>query len=369
MNLPFCAILLMAHAALCNIPWELMTDLLSIGIIQKVDKTLRFNKDHEFTILQITDLHYGNSDSLNNLNMSITHKLMDLVKPDVVVITGDAVSGDSKGGKTADFFRSKWKKFTKPFLNRKTLYAYVLGNRDHQGDLSYQQIADLDKTHPYSLFAGDPSIDPNSISNYKLEVLSSFPGKENTPSALLWCLDSKDTGCMGVKDSYGCITQNQLDWYTQLSKDTNKKYNQKIDGLAFFHIPTPEFLEMWVHGKTYGGKLEFVSCPKVNTGVIQSFKDNDNVKAVFVGHDHYNDFGGFFEDIELVMCRKTGFGSSGPLSSEGGRVIKLKETLNDKNEVGFTYSHYTMTYKEEVIRPSEPKYRGRFAIITKCAGP
>lgn len=156
-------------------------------------------------------MHYGNNELANTLNISITLKLIDLVKPDIVVITRDAISGQDLFSSRPGFFKSRWEKLTKPFLERQTLYAYVLGNHDHQGDYNYQQIADLDKTHSYSLFAGDATIDPDSISNYKLEVLSSFEDKENTPSALIWCSDTKDTGCMGVKNSYGCITSNQLD--------------------------------------------------------------------------------------------------------------------------------------------------------------
>ena len=63
---------------------------------------------------------------------------------------------------------------TKPFSDLKIPYAYALGNHDHQGNLNYQEIGELDKTHPYSLFKGTTSIDPTSISNYVLEIKSSF---------------------------------------------------------------------------------------------------------------------------------------------------------------------------------------------------
>lgn len=37
----------------------------------KVDKTLKFNENHEFTILQFTDLHYGEDDEKDQNNMNI----------------------------------------------------------------------------------------------------------------------------------------------------------------------------------------------------------------------------------------------------------------------------------------------------------
>lgn len=37
----------------------------------KVNKKLRFNSNHEFTILQFTDLHYGESDEKDEANRRI----------------------------------------------------------------------------------------------------------------------------------------------------------------------------------------------------------------------------------------------------------------------------------------------------------
>lgn len=321
-------------------------------------KTLRFNSDHEFTILQLTDLHYGDSTGRNRMNVDITNKLIDMAKPDMVVITGDAISGYAWDQSTKGFFLKNWKLFTQPFLEKKVLYAYIMGNHDNQADYNYQQIADLEKSHPYSLFAGDSSIDPDSISNYKLEVLSSFENKKHTPSAILWSFDSKDTGCLDVSKSWGCITTNQLDWYTKAGQDMKNTYNQKIDGLAFFHIPTVEFLYLWLFGKTYGFKGESIGCPKRDTGVVRRFIKNDDIKAVFVGHDHDNDFGGNFFGVELVQGHKTGYGSYGPKSSHGGRVIKLKEYLDNKNELKFTYSHHILTHEGEKVYPTDAKWQG-----------
>lgn len=129
----------------------------------------------------------------NIRNMELTKKLIELVKPDVVVVTGDSISGYDWDQKTP-FYKEHWEMFTSPFVETQTLYAYVPGNHDHQADYNYAQIAELEHTNPYSLFAGDPSIDPNSISNYRMDVMSSFPGKETTPSAFLWAFDTRTLG-------------------------------------------------------------------------------------------------------------------------------------------------------------------------------
>jgi len=50
-----------------------------------------------------------------------------------------------------------------------------------------------------------------------------------------------------------------------------------------------------------------------------------NMRAVFVGHDHDNDYGGFLEGVELIYGRKSCFGGYGPPKDviRGGRIIKL----------------------------------------------
>ena len=56
---------------------------------------------------------------------------MKYVNPDMVVLTGDMVSGFAWDKKEKDFFEKRWKMFTKPYLDKKVPYAYALGNHDH----------------------------------------------------------------------------------------------------------------------------------------------------------------------------------------------------------------------------------------------
>ena len=392
-------------------------ELYKLNQKKKVNKTLKFNSLHEFTILQITDLHYGESPLKDSKNMAIQEKLLKYIKPDMVVLTGDMVSGYAWDKKSKDFYFSNWKKFTKSFLEKKILYAYALGNHDHQGDLGYKEIMDLDKTHPYSLFNGNQEIDKNSISNYFLEIKSSFESKKNFTSALLWLFDSKDKGCLGVDDSWGCITDNQIRWYEKMSKkfsyknnnqkvntknnknenkklntkNENKKVNKKIKntnennkknkinenknnkknrknnqsikikGLAFFHIPPPEFKTMYNYYPTYQTKLETVGCPKKNTGFFQRVKKQGNIKGMFCAHDHNNDYGGFYDNIELVYGRKTGYGSYGPDGRQrGARVIKLKEFIDENGNLDFSYSHYILQEDGSIVENGEMRYGDKF---------
>lgn len=54
---------------------------------------------------------------------------------------------------------------------------------------------------------------------------------------------------------------------------------------------------------------EAIACSSVNSGVLQSLISMGDVKAVFIGHDHVNDFCGRLNDI--WFCYGGGFGYHG----------------------------------------------------------
>lgn len=63
-------------------------------------------------------------------------RLINGVKPDLVVITGDAVSGDKWDKKQRVFYHRNWRKFTEAMLFTRTKYIYILGSSDNKGDLT-----------------------------------------------------------------------------------------------------------------------------------------------------------------------------------------------------------------------------------------
>ena len=311
------------------------------NISSQINPTLRFNEDAEFTILYITDLHIGGSTNDDTNSLNSLKSLIKNSKPDLVVLGGDIISGFKWDKIEEKFFYKNWKKFTDIFLNEKIFYAYALGNHDTEGDLNAEEIKKLEETHPYSLFKGDMTLDPESVSNFYLKIFSSFPDRPNEITSLIWIFDSKRHGCMNRKISYACITSPQISWYETESKIFFEKYDKIIFGFSFFHIPIPEFKDLWNKYETYGNKNEYVYCPKKNTGLFESFVKIGNVKGVYVGHDHNNDFGGFMEGVELAYNRKSGYGSYGDLK-KGGRVFKLKEFIDENGNTDFNFNQYIL---------------------------
>lgn len=76
-------------------------------------------------------------------------------------------------------------------------------------------------------------------------------------------------------------------------------------GIAYFHIPLPEYASF--HGSDFTGvKQEKVGSASVNSGFFSTLVETGDVKAVFTGHDHVNDFCGSLKGIKL--CYGGGFG-------------------------------------------------------------
>jgi hypothetical protein len=334
---------------------------------ETVDKTIRFNEDHEFTILQLTDLHYGTERASNENTTKVQRLLIEKVRPDLIVITGDAVSGDAWDKKTKGFFENQWREFTMPYLENKVKYAYVFGNHDTEADLNGIEIGELEKTHPFSLFQGSSSVDSEGYSNYVLPILSSFEGMKDKPSSLLWMFDTRKAGCDGYEDTYGCIDKAQISWYKRQSEFFKHEDGSKITGLGFFHVPLPEFMDVWNTHYTYGSKRENVACPTVNSKAFTEFKAIGNIKGLFCGHDHKNDYGGLYKGIELVYGRISGGGSYTSEMNLGGRVIKLKEELGQRAS-SQTIKFHTYIIQEDgsVIPREEPHWQGYKFFQDKC---
>ena len=303
-------------------------------------------KNGTFTILQITDLHYGDTEEGDDNNVKITEDLIESVKPDVVIVTGDIISGYANDGKP-DFQKNIWKKFTAPFIKNKVYYAFVLGNHDaYDGNLKPEALIELEKASEYSLFKhslgkGFPAF------TYYLPVHSSI--KEDSISAMFWIMNTNANGCRGDLRTWGCMEDKDVKWYRKTSKKMNKYHGKDVHNLAFFHIAIPEYLNLFNEGFFYGTKGDRIGCPTTNTGAFKAFKEG-NIQATFVGHDHNNDFGGWHDGIELVYGRKTGFGGYGPDAGleRGGRVITLIELPQEDGSIKVLRDHYVALPNGEV---------------------
>ncbi|KAH1196224.1 putative inactive purple acid phosphatase 29 [Glycine max] len=105
-------------------------------------------------------------------------------------------------------------------------------------------------------------------------------------------------------------------------------------GLAYFHIPLPEYASFDSSNFT-GVKQEGISSASVNSGFFTTLVEAGDVKAVFTGHDHVNDFCGKLTGIHLCYAGGFGYHAYGKAGwSRRARVVlvSLEKTDNGRWE-------------------------------------
>ncbi|KAK0582481.1 hypothetical protein LWI29_026084 [Acer saccharum] len=157
----------------------------------------------------------------------------------------------------------------------------------------------------------------DGFGNYNLEIGGvKGSGFENKSVLNLYLLDSGDYSTVPSISGYGWIKPSQEMWFQSTSAKLQEQYMSKAaatdedgpaPGLAYFHIPLPEYAILESTNLT-GVKLEpgGISSASVNSGFFTTLVAAGDVKAVFTGHDHLNDFCGMLMDIQL--CYSGGFG-------------------------------------------------------------
>ncbi|MBA0826562.1 hypothetical protein Goarm_011394 [Gossypium armourianum] len=315
----------------------------------QLSQKLRFGRTGEFKILQVADMHYADGKTTPCLNVlpSQVHGCSDLntsafiqrmiqaEKPNLIVFTGDNIFGfeakDSAKSLNAAFA---------PAIAAGIPWAAVLGNHDQQGTLSREGVMKhiVGLKHTLSQFNPSEAHIIDGFGNYNLEVGGvEGSGFANKSVLNLYFLDSGDYSTVPSIPGYGWIKPSQQLWFqrtsaklqvrtsSELSMDAIFGPNNKpflfvsqsaymrppmakksfAPGLVYFHIPLPEFASFEASNFT-GVRQEGISSASINSGFFTTMVEAGDVKAVFTGHDHLNDFCGQMTGIQL--CYAGGFG-------------------------------------------------------------
>lgn len=279
---------------------------------------LSFNSNGKFKILQIADTHYvaGNPRSERALKNVI--QMLDLEKPDLVVHTGDVVYG-----KPAE---ASAREILDPMAQRKIPFIVTFGNHDEEFDKTRKEMLDIVMSIPYNLNTKNEDIYGETNS-----VLTLFSPKAGKIGRVFYFLDSNRSSTIkDIPKSYGHIHFDQIAWYRSQSEAfTKMNGDTPIPSFAFFHIPLPEHKEATfddLNGKTIGTRRELIACSKINSGVFVSMKEMRDVEAIFVGHDHNNDYVTYWNKMLFFFGRFSGCDTVyNDLKPNGARVIELTE--------------------------------------------
>ncbi|GAB2554070.1 metallophosphoesterase family protein [Gracilibacillus alcaliphilus] len=266
-----------------------------------------------FKILQLTDLHFGelphNKEDQQTLAL-IKEKTAE-VQPDLIVVTGDLMwSADTKhSDKTFEALISF-------FNGLETPITITYGNHDTEASVSRSDLRKLEEglVNPVEK---KQSFIVEDRESYCIEIRDG----EDKLCHVLYVIDSGAEDPLQI-GTYEFVHPKQVNWFYETAENYRTEQPDRED-FVFLHIPIPEYEEAWQKGRAVGYKYEGVCSPAVNTGLFTSMLLDKQVKGIFCGHDHDNDYEADYHGIKFCFGRVTGFNCYGELS-RGGRVIELQ---------------------------------------------
>ena len=144
-------------------------------------------------------------------------------------------------GKTPNWYKSIWDRWTTAIYEKKIPYGYTLGNHDSEADLSRREIVKLDMKNPYSYTQLCDEKIPGA-SNYYIPIYSSKDPHKVVMN--IWFFDSLQYDCLGVH-GFGCVPHEAVDWYLETSRRLEVEQGGMKPGVAFMHIPPQEWMFYW----------------------------------------------------------------------------------------------------------------------------
>ena len=265
----------------------------------------------EFRVLQLTDVHIGAgafSAQKDRWALEAVSYLVNSVKPDLVIVTGDIAypvpfqAGTFNNKREAEMFATLMEQlgvyWTITFGNHDT-EVYSLYDREEIATEVY-----MDEKWEHCLFRFGPE-DIGGAGNDIIIVKDA----DNSISQALVTIDSHsytDGDYFGMAWKYDNIHQSQIEWYASEMDKLANEFNggEYVKNLVFFHIPLTEYGKYWneykdnghentdnvtkVYGKA--GESGEKSYPGVSDCQMFETMLTHGGQGTFCGHDHYNNF-------------------------------------------------------------------------------
>lgn len=298
---------------------------------------LRFSPGGTFRIVQFTDTQ--DDHEIDPRTVALMEAVLDDQQPDLVVFTGDNVRS---GPETAPQVREAIRHIAEPVDSRGIPWLVTFGNHDedHTPETGMDREALLAEYMSY----------PNNINRKgpegirgtgNMHVLIMDSSGED-PVFNIWALDSgrysPDTIAGQSVEADGLpgwavIRPDQVSWYHRTSRELEGRYGHPIPALAFFHIPLPEFRLLWQNRERHGvvgERNEEISSGPFNSGLFAAMMDRGDVKGIYVGHDHVNDYEGDYFGIRLGYAANAGFGTYGLDRDDENRLRGARVFILDR---------------------------------------
>ncbi len=195
---------------------------------------LRFNEDGKFKIVQFADCQ----DDMfpRKAMLELMAAALDAEQPDLVVFTGDNITGGGSPGSLLTSMAIKG--IVTPVVEREIPFAVVFGNHDHESGVSKEKQLQMYQSYE-SCLAYDPVPELTGCATYNLPIRS----WDDTKDAFnLWMIDSNEYD--RVNGGYDWVHEDQIDWYKTKSADIAAANGGLVPSLVFQHIVVPEVYEV-----------------------------------------------------------------------------------------------------------------------------
>jgi hypothetical protein len=164
-----------------------------------------------------------------------------------------------------------------------------------------------------------------------------------------------------IFSEYDWIKPSQIELYRELAASERVSTSARWPAaLMFFHIPLIEYSLETPSDSTekrrvcHGEKNEPVSSQGMNLRLLATLAGVGEVKAIFVGHDHLNEYCCVVDGIQLCYGGGTGFGRAygSPDFIRRARVIEWTVNSDNKREIRSWkrfYDDVSVVHSEEVL--------------------
>ncbi len=323
-----------------------------------MNTTIKFNEKGILRVMHITDTHIQDGNAPATL--WLIEKACEKEMPDIAIITGDNVLNYDDEKKTKGYIDRLMGIFSRLGIP----VAVTFGNHDSEvGALSRQQLMEYYSAFPCHV-KNDRGEKPFNSGTYNVPVMSS---DSKDVRFNLWIFDSGD---YDGKGHYGCMSEQDVQWYRNQSDKIKAENDGKtVYSLGFQHIIVPEIYDvltkckkrklysfehiinkgeyyMFSPDETNFGTLNETPCSGGdNFGQFDAMAEKGDVLAVFSGHDHTNAFGVKNKGIDIVNSLSTRSETDRFSTQYGYRMIEVneKETGKYSCRVERWYNMFTLS--------------------------
>jgi predicted MPP superfamily phosphohydrolase len=283
---------------------------------------LRARSDGSFRLLVVSDLHFRPRP--DPFGLDLLARLIELEQPGLVLINGDCLSG--KDCPTRAALDQAIAHVAGPFERAAVPWAITFGNHDPEhapaSGLDQPAVLGIYEQYPHNRNSGWAR-GVRGTGNHNLLIYDSAGTR---PIFNLWLLDSGNHAAS--------LDASQVEWYLATSRQIEKNHGALVPALMFFHVPPPEFIQMAATSKIIGQRHEPESCADVNAGLFAAVRARGDVRGIFCGHDHENNYVGRLKGIDLGYDGVAGYDTYPhipPADSanghvRGGRVFVIRES-------------------------------------------